>query len=202
MSYISAETAAVLEAHAERRSIAFRMMSTPPLHVWSGIGTIVAPMRSVSLSGETYLGGGQFQGLPEFSQLINGKAERIEFTMSGVKQAELPRTLFDDDEAIVRNAPVHIGVLVFDAQWQPASEIIPLARCVADFTALKRAPVQRDAAPVYDLMLSCHYGEVDRSRGKEIHWTPPHQHRRNANDSACDHVYRYQQGVQVTWPRG
>jgi hypothetical protein len=54
------------------------------VRLWLGFGNIEPGVNVYDLTGANYRGFGEIQNVPAFKQLVNGKAERVEFTVSGV----------------------------------------------------------------------------------------------------------------------
>jgi hypothetical protein len=99
-----------------RESYLIRIASDPVARVWSGVGDLVIPADAVESAPALYLGGGELVNLPDFQQLINGLAERIEFTVSGVSAETLRLAL--EDAPSTKGAKVHIGRAEFEDDWQ------------------------------------------------------------------------------------
>jgi len=199
--YIDAATAKLFAANAARRSVFFRLALDPPLLLWSGAGEIEAPMRDVSVGDETYRGAKFGLGaLPDLGDILNGGSDTAEFILSGIDAQTA--SLIDDAGPDVRGVSLHIGLLAFDADWQPATPIIPIGVCIGDFTTLRQDPPQSRAdAPVWSVSLSCHIGDVtDRTRPLLTYWTPNHQSFIDPDDTSCDNVAKYQQAYDVKWP--
>jgi len=197
--YIGSEAAALFRANLQRRSVFWRLGTEPPLNVWCGIGDFEGEMSPVSVGSETYLGSGIFGQLDELQQLANGEFERCDFTLSGLNQAVANLIATDDTE--VRGAPVHVGLLAFDSDWQPATPIIPVAVLTAEQVSLQQDKPSNIRQPrTYSVIITCVYGHATRSRSKITNWSPPHQKRRDGVDTSCDWVFRYQSGYDVAWP--
>lgn len=196
MSYIDADTAELIRLHGSRRALAFRLASASPLRYWTGIGEIEAPMRSVAIDGEIYLGGGRWSSLPQLRQLINGVADRASFTLSGLDEGAVAQIAAT--AAPIDGVALHVGFVLFDGGWQPVTPIIPYARLTADYVAAK---YEAGDPPSAQIILSCHYGDAAQARPTLTYYTPAHQRLRDPTDMSCSHVFTYQAGHTVAWPR-
>lgn len=91
----------------------FRLEADPPAYVWSGVGDIDVPGDALVGSGVTrYKGIGTLTGIPVLQNLINGTADRAEFTLSGVDAIALSYAYEDRDSipsALVRIGSVPLG---------------------------------------------------------------------------------------------
>ena len=65
-------------------SFGIRIDAVPAARLWSGVGDLTVPADIVESEPATYLGAGALLNAPDFQQLINGTAERLEVQVSGV----------------------------------------------------------------------------------------------------------------------
>src|SRR5690349_20941967 len=91
--------------------ILFRLATDPVCRYWSGAGDITIPADDIEDSEATYVGAGAIAGIPQLSQLINGIAERVNFTISGLNARMM--ALADSESAEVQGAQVHLGIVIF-----------------------------------------------------------------------------------------
>jgi hypothetical protein len=82
-----------------RESILIRIASDPPARIWSGIGDLLVPADDVEPEDSIYLGGAVLISAPDFQQLINGTADRLEFTLSGVS-SEVVALAMEEAESV------------------------------------------------------------------------------------------------------
>lgn len=172
--------------------------STGVVRAWTGIGDYALPADDVDEDGGTYLGIGLLGDIPALRQLVGGTAERVEFTMNGVDPVTFG--LADQDADTVRSAPVHIGILFFDGEWQAAGEIAWLWSGTADSPAVNR-DAGEDGATVRRVTLSVGTVFTDRTRPQLGFYTPGDQKRRSPDDTFCDRTPAYSVESTVTWPR-
>ena len=101
-----------------RESFIFRIETDEPAMFWTGHGDLLLPPDTVipGPEPEIALGGGTLVSLPDLEQLLNGEAQRLEISVSGVDDATL---VFAQEEAPqVPGAAVWIGRIEFDEEWQ------------------------------------------------------------------------------------
>ena len=114
--------AAMRQSHA--LGIFLRIDTDPALHVWFGVEEKTARFDSIDPEGTTYLGGGHLIGIPTLEMLVNGQADNIDFTLSGIDPTTAARTL--DSIPPVRGVAVQLGLMVLDDYYQPMAPIVPV----------------------------------------------------------------------------
>src|SRR5690606_19556565 len=106
-------------------------------------------------------------------------------------------SLADEQADTVIAAPVHIGVVFFDPDWQAT----PIA-WVWDGTA-DMPSVDRDGAGgqvVRQVKLSVGTAYTDRTRPRLSFWTDADQKRRSSDDDFCARVAGYSIDSTIKWP--
>lgn len=127
-----------------------------------------------------YLGGGELlDGLTDIQQLLNGTADRIDLSVSGVAAAT--QKLATEEAAGVKGARVDVGVVVFDDTWQVRS-VTWAARYRADKLSITRQEASRN------ITLSMGSDDTGRSSPPQAYWTHADQQRRSPGDMIFDHV--------------
>lgn len=166
-----------------RQSILFRIACEPVARIWSGVNAIEIPADIVEPSPAIYLGGGSLVKVPDFEQLINGTADRLNITISGVDLNTQRLAL--EDAGSVKGALVHIGYVVLDDDWQVDSvEWLGVFR--ADSLATSNTAGQ--GTRTRSITLSIGTDDTDRSRAPVAFWTDADQRRRSPTDRFFDHV--------------
>lgn len=180
-----------------RESYLLRIGTPEPARIWSGVGNLVIPADIVEVAPATYLGAGELLSVPDFQQLINGMAERVDFTVSGVSEEVL--RLARDDAADVPNALIHIGRADFDSGWQLID---------VEWEAVYRADVLRTESQgdggrrIRTITLSAGSDDTGRSYSPASFFTDADQRLRSATDAFFDHVASITQGTaRVFGPR-
>lgn len=166
-----------------RRSILFRVATDPPARVWSGVAPIEIPADIVESAPAIYLGGGALVNVPDFDQLINGTADRLQVTVSGVSAATLALAISDAQE--VKGAAVHVGYVYLDDLWQ-----ITGVEWLGVFRAdgLTTSNQTNDKGRTRSISLSIGTTDTDRSRAPIAFWTDADQRRRSPTDRFFDHI--------------
>lgn len=107
----------------------FRMepIDGTPAYLWSGVGDLDVPGDALVGFGVTrYKGIGTLSGIPVLQNLINGTADRAEFTLSGVDLIALKYA--SDDKNEVRGALVRIGSWDYenpvDWEWEGRADTV------------------------------------------------------------------------------
>lgn len=166
-----------------RESYGIRIDCDPPARVWGGVGDLVIPADIVEVAPALYLGAGELLSAPDFQQLINGTAERLNITVSGVN-AESQRLALEE-AASVKGARVHLVRFDFDDDWQLVG---------VEYEAVFRADsVTTDNTASQDgrtrtITLSIGTDNTDRSKAPYAFWTDADQRRRSPTDRFFDHI--------------
>jgi len=182
-----------------RVGIFLKVASTPAIRVWAGVGKFRAPPSAIELGGEIYLGMGTLVGVPSVSALINGLAQRVEFTLAGVTAEIL--ALADEEADVVRSAQVNLGIIGFDRYWQPIGTHRWLWEGEADSPRVQHTGGQ-DGSASRTIGLSVGSAFTGRRRPPRLSfYTDPDQRSRSPTDRSCEHVNRYAEGTTVRWPK-
>lgn len=172
--------------------------TTPPLRIWLGVHPIPITIDSVDEDGAIYRGGGQLVGVPTLETLVNGSADSVDFSLSGIDPqtgAALIQSIPD-----VRGCAVYVGITALDEYWQPVSKIIPLWRGTASHPTEAMPTVMGTEDRTMTIGLSVAAGEQTRSRAARSLWSAAHQKAISATDRFCDNTARMARGVQPVWP--
>jgi hypothetical protein len=188
--------AVMAAAGAPRYSMLLRIETTDQVvRAWAGIGDLEVPSDDVEDEAATYLGVGILGEIPSLRQLIGGSAERLDFALT-VPGGEI-FALADADFEQVRRAPVYVGIVFFDANWQQ-SEVSWLWAGTADTTTVSR---QASGLQVTrQIKISAASVFTDRTRANLSAFTDTDQRSRSADDSFCARVDRHTQTATVKWP--
>lgn len=177
----------------------WRLETVPVIRLWLGFGNIVAAANVLDPSGATYQGFGEIRDLPEFSVMINGAAERVEFALSGVSGQVFDLANNDDADA-VKGARVSVGIGIFDAAWRLLGPPHWMANYRADFLATRQAPTGAGSDVVRVVTLSCGTLLTSRRRPGLSYFSDPDQRTRSTGDSFCDRTPRYATNFNKKWP--
>jgi len=180
--------------------IFLRIDTDPALHMWFGINDIPANFDSIDPDGTVYLGGGRLVGVPTLEVLVNGTADSVEFTLSGIDPGTAAKTI--DSLPAVRGASVHMGITTLDQYFQPMSDIIPIWTGTASHVGEQSPAVPSGQSVTLTLSLAVVAGEATRSRPARTLWSSAHQKALSPTDKFCDETARLARGVQPTWTLG
>lgn len=168
-----------------------------PQRLWLGVGDCKAGIDADDGSGAIYHGLGELLGIPQFQQLVNGTAERVEFRLSGVSASVVALANEHADE--VKNVPLLVGIGVFDTDWQLLAAPTWLRRFIVDYLSVSQEPTDKE--PVRTLSLSARTFLTGRRRPGRVFYTDRDQQALSPGDRFCERVAIYSQEVMKIWPR-
>lgn len=192
---------AALKGDVQNIAAFFRLETDPVIRLWLGFGNIVASANVLDPSGATYVGFGEIRDLPEFSQMINGAAERVDFTLSGVS-GDVMQIAANNDADSVKGKRVSIGMGIFGAGWQLLGAPHWLANYRADFLSIDQPPVTDPASPIVrTITLSCGTLLTSRRRPSYSYFSDQDQQARFPGDTFCNLTPRYANNFSKKWPK-
>jgi hypothetical protein len=180
-----------------RESYLLKIDTPTPARIWSGVGDLVIPADIVEPFEAKYLGAGELLNVPDFQQLINGVAERLEFTVSGVSPETLRFAL--EEAPDVRNAALYLGRVDFDEDWQiVAVEWEATFRCDCLTVDSQGSNGRRTRT----IKLSVGTDDTGRAYAPVSFFTDADQRMRSATDAIFDHVGGLSRGTsRIFGPR-
>lgn len=176
---------------AYRESYLLRIDCDPVLRAWTSVGDLAIPADAIEPIGATYRGAGEITGLPNIRMLLNGIAERLDITVSGVNPETL--RLAREDAESVKGAAAYIGLVIFDDSWQVA-EVDWLWEGRADFIEVTRLTAG-EGKRLRGVKLSLGSIDTGRSRASLAFFTDADQRRRSSDDAIFSHVASMSGGV-------
>jgi hypothetical protein len=181
--------------------IFFRLGTQPALRLWLGVNhSPPIGIPALDPEGTTYVGAGALLSVPELETLLNGIADRVEFSISGLDASVTDNV--NSENAKVLGAPVHVGIAALDERYQPKSQIVPVWVGTADYWT-EAAPVisdpMRPATRTLSLVASS--GDTARARPRLVSFTDAAQKLLYPSDRFFERVARYVQAYVVSWPR-
>lgn len=167
-----------------RRSILFRLAADPIARFWSGHGNLDVSGGLIDPLGARYIGAGALLDVPALKTLINGTADRLDFTISGVTPQAL--RLAHEDADSVKGALVLIGEQGFDADWQNDGPPLWVWQGYADIliTNSQETPQGRQRT----VQMSVRSADTFRSNANPAFYTDQDQRRRSPTDAIFSHV--------------
>lgn len=197
---LNADELSALDGGAHRIGVFFRLATDPIVRIWLGVGAIEPGVNVYDDVGATYLGFGEIQNVPNFKQLINGAAERVEFTLSGVSGAVLEVAAAEDAQA-VKGKALAVGFAIMGADWKLLGPVRWSANYTADYLAIEQQPTSGpDEDPVRILRLSCGTMFTGRRRPRFSYFSNRDQQDRSTGDRFCERVQIYATNFAKTWP--
>lgn len=166
-----------------RRSIIWRLACSPVARLWSGVGDLPLPGNKLDPSGAVYRGAGALLQVPALKALMNGLADRVEFSVSGVS-AETVRLAIEDRDS-VQGAQLDVGYVNFDADWQPEL-VVWQWQGFADVLTTKSEA--NDQGRQRTISLSVASADTLRSNPQIARYTDADQRRRSPTDAIFSHV--------------
>ena len=168
-----------------QESIVVRIAADPPALLWSGLGNIELPADAVIPVASIALGAGELVSVPDFQQIMDGRAERLDMVFSGVSEETVRLAL--EDAPSVRNARVDVGRITLDSDWQRSGPVAWEATFEARSLTVSRP--QADSGQITrSITLTIAHGDTTRSRAPIAYFTDADQRRKYPTDSVFSHV--------------
>ncbi len=186
-------------ASARRVGALLRVATDPVIRVWGGLVRDIAIGADSVEDGDpaVYSSMGLLTDLPQLSALINGAAERCDFTVSGVAITGEIAALASGSAAAIRGAAVDVGLVLFDADWQLMATTFWIWSGTADsLTIVRQGSADK---PTRTIKLSAASVFSGRRRANLSFFTDIDQRRRSADDAFCDQVSKYYAGTTKVW---
>lgn len=181
-----------------RESYIFRIETDEPAMFWTGYGDLVLPADSVLSEPSVALGAGELVNLPDLEQLINGIAQRVEITLSGVSEETI--VLAVDEAPQVSGAPVYIGRVQFDQAWQMVGAVE--WEWSGEGRNLTVGGESSEGGRTRSLTLRVAAGDTTRSRSPLSFFTDADQRRDFPDDNVFSHVAGINAGTSRRWGPG
>jgi hypothetical protein len=167
---------------------------TAPLRLWSGPGAIVLPEADSWDPGARYIGG-VLRRVPPMSALLNGKAERIEFTFSGA--VGFMRDYVFDPAKSIKDCKMHLGLMWFGPDWQPLGPVGLFRTVTVDM------PGYGETGTDIKITTSC-ITNCGRRKAQGLRtWTHANHRTRHPTDDLCRRVATLHYNYRLKWgPNG
>lgn len=171
--------------------------SAEATRLWLGFGDIGVPANALDVGAETYSGMGAMVGVPQLQNLLNGVAERVGFTLSGVPAAIAELAESEADE--IDGALVNVGIAQMDDDWQIDGDVLWLWTGLADVLKITLTGGD-DGSQAYTLELSVGAGATGRARPDFANWSDAQHQRAHPGDLFFNHVPANE--ATKRWPGG
>lgn len=178
----------------------FRLGTLPALHLSLSVNDIPIVMPSLDAPGTVYQGAGRIITFPALEVLVNGIADTVEFTLSGVDPQAV--ALMQESAPAVLGASVKMGIAPMDARWQPVTNIIPLWSGTADVTSENISPsTDPRQGGMQSISLTAMTGDQSRQVPNNYTYSNATQQALHPGDAFCSRTQLYRQTTIVVWPR-
>jgi hypothetical protein len=167
-----------------RESFVFVMETDDPAIFWTGHTDLLLPDDDVLPAPTIALGSGDLINLPDLEALLNGIAQRVEITLSGVSENSIRFAAEEADQ--VPGAAVHIGRVEFDEEWQLAGPVTWEWSGVAQKLTL--GGEQGSDGRTRSITLRIAAGDTTRARAPYAFFTDADQRRDFPDDAFFSHV--------------
>ena len=188
-----------LDADRVNIGIFFRLETDPVVRIWLGFGPINPGVNVLDTEGAEYNGFGELSEVPNFNQLLNGSAERVDFTLSGVS-GDLLTIASGDDAQQVKGKRVTVGFALMDSDWSLIGSVHWCALYIADYLSIDQQPSGVGEDPVRTISLSCGSRFTGRRRPSFSYFSDQDQVARFPGDRFCSLVSLYAHGFNKQWP--
>jgi len=181
----------LIEREVVRWTVLLRFDCSPVLRLQTGPFTVETREDDPYEPGEAYLGLGWVTELPEFAQLINGQAQRLDIKLAGTDPV-LRAALLDPTNG-VRDKAVKIGLLFYDERYQVADRAVWFGRFTCDVITDGRSN------KVDTITLSIVSGDPLKLRAMIVYWTDANHRRKHPTDSIMRRVAGYGPQTSRKW---
>jgi hypothetical protein len=180
---------------AYRESFVVYVACDPPAVFWLGNGRLPLAADAVIPSSVIAIGAGRIINIPDFQELINGTAERLQLGFSGVSDETVALAL--EEASQVRNAPLWLGLVSFDEDWQQDGPV----QWEQLFQLREMSVSRQNQAGVAEqtITITVASGETARSKAPNNYFTDADQRRKYPTDAIFSHVAAISQGTSRRW---
>lgn len=169
------------------------------LRLWLGVNRVEMQMAGIDTAPDIYYGAGRLQSVPDLDVLINDGATRMDISLEGV--SDEAQAQIDTDPPDVVGRMLHIGMAVFDGDWQPTvMDILPVQHAIADYWGMSGTVARGKEPQTRILTLSASVGQTARSRPRRATYTDAQQKFFYPTDDFCVNVARYDRAYSLAWP--
>lgn len=177
-----------------RESFVFYIATPDPAVFWSGHGPLLLPADDVVPDPVVIMGAGELVDIPALEQLINGKAQRLEVTMSGVSEETV--AIAAEEALSIAGSAVSIGRIEFDTAWQ----IVEVEwEWFGEARGLSVSSQQSDQGRSRSITLSVVAGDPSRRRPALAFFTDADQRYDFPDDAVFSNVAGISQGTTRRW---
>lgn len=166
-----------------------------PALFWTGRTGLFLPADDVLPDPAVASGAGELVNLPDLEALINGTAQRLEVTLSGVNAETI--ALATEVAADIPGCPVYIGRVTFDEDWQIAEPVVWEWNGEGQKLTVGSDP--QEGGRVRNIRFAMAAGDTTRSRAPFAFFTDADQRRDFPTDAFFSHVAGINAGTSRRW---
>lgn len=200
--FISDAAAQAARQRLIRPAAFLRIEAVPVARAWSGVGPFTLPPGAFDPAGGRYKGVGWLQNIPELAGLLQGEAEQVTFTLSGVDAQTIE--LVDAAAESVEGRPAYLGFMFLNRRQQPIDGIYFARTFTVATIGWTDEPAGSDPTQIVarnrSVSITMDTALSSRRRGQLMYWTPEAQARVSPTDKAFRHVPAMNAGVTRTFP--
>jgi hypothetical protein len=198
MGYFPDATIAALRDLANL-GVFFRLGTDPPLRLSFSVNDYPIELPGDE-PGAVYFGAGRLINIPDLEALVNGIADTVSFTISGLDPQATALML--DSAPEVLGAPISIGIAPLNARWQPATPVGLIWSGTADLVS-ESMQFETDMTKnrTQSLTLTASTGDQSRQFQNLSTYSDATQKTLSPGDNFCSRVVRYTQTQIISWPR-
>jgi hypothetical protein len=182
-----------------RPALFLRIATDPVTRAWSGVGGYAVAADAVETEGGRYLGVGWLRNIPVMEALLNGAAESVTFTLSGVDGRILDLV---DGVQDLRGVRANLGLMFFGGRYQ-RGPIYWWRRYRVDMVGSREVALPiNDGGSAVEASVSLTLGSARTSRrlSQPSTWTHVEQQRLHPGDLGCANVSRLTADATRPWP--
>jgi hypothetical protein len=185
-----------------RQAILFRIDNPDPekiVRMWASVGDYQIGVDPIETEvNAKFHGIGQMIDVPVVNQLLNGVADRVDFTLSGAVVRPDIVNMVSIEAGEVEFQRCNLGIQVMGDDWQPISEVGWLWEGEVGPVAGEKTASSEGAQ--HSISLSVGSVFTARRRPKIINFTDTHQQRFSPGDLFCNRTALYSIGSTIKWP--
>lgn len=175
----------------------FRLEADPPAYLWSGVGDLDVPGDALVGAGITrYRGTGTLNGIPALQNLVNGTADRADFTISGVEAIALQYV--SEDRASIPGSLIRIGSVPLGEDGQPSGAVDWEWEGRADTISVD-SQGQDNQTRTRSITVSAGTANIARSTSGVSYFTDADQQQLSPTDTFFSYIGGINQGTTRRW---
>ena len=201
----NADEEAALASRMQQLGFFLRIDNPDPAkiaRVWLGVQKISVGVNVLDPAGATYYGFGSIIDLPAFTQLVNGRTERLDVSLSGLS-AEIVKIATEQDAPIIKGNKVAIGMGVMSERWALLGPIRWMRTYIAQFLSDSEEGASTvDGTTTRRVTLNIASRFIGRKNPRFAYFTHQDQQHISPTDLFFNQIGKYRAEVEKAWPKG